>query len=77
LNYDRQSRGGYFDPNDYYSNRAFVSFYVERPKFHLFPIFLSGNKLSKEPAFPAKILRTAARPAQVTGRFAIYFSSSA
>jgi Tfp pilus assembly protein PilF len=44
LNYDRQSGGGYFDPNDYYSNRVFMSSYVERRLFYLFAEIFVGQQ---------------------------------
>ena len=34
LNFHRQSGSGYFDPNDYISNRIFGSLYLEREKFY-------------------------------------------
>jgi hypothetical protein len=37
-NFDRQSHSGYFDPNDYYYNRFFVTFYKEWDRFYWFPI---------------------------------------
>lgn len=44
LNYDRQSGGGYFDPNDYYSNRVFMSSYIERRLFYLFSEIFVGQQ---------------------------------
>jgi len=44
LNYDRQSGGAYFDPSDYYSNRGFVSFYLDRPGFYLFSDIFVGQQ---------------------------------
>jgi hypothetical protein len=58
LNYDRQSGGGYFDPNDYYCNRFFVTFYMERQKFYLFSDTFVGQQAfrrngvaTKDPVF--------------------------
>ena len=34
LNFERQTRDGYFDPNDFISNQAIASLYCERGKFY-------------------------------------------
>lgn len=47
VNYKRQSGGGYFDPNDYYSNRGFVSAYLEREKFYGFTDVFVGQQAFK------------------------------
>jgi tetratricopeptide (TPR) repeat protein len=47
LNYNRQSGGGYFDPNDYYSNRLFATFYIERQRFYLFSDIFVGQQAFK------------------------------
>ncbi|RJP21304.1 MAG: hypothetical protein C4520_09830 [Candidatus Abyssobacteria bacterium SURF_5] len=36
LNFNRQSGGGYFDPNDFISNQIFASAYYERQKLYLY-----------------------------------------
>jgi tetratricopeptide (TPR) repeat protein len=35
LNFDRQSRSGYFDPNDFLSNQIFISLSFEKDKFYV------------------------------------------
>jgi thioredoxin-like negative regulator of GroEL len=35
LNFDRQSRGGYFDPEDFISNQISISFYYEKDRFYI------------------------------------------
>jgi tetratricopeptide (TPR) repeat protein len=47
VNFQRQSGGGYFDPNDYYSNRGFVSVYLERGKFYGFTDVFVGQQAFK------------------------------
>jgi tetratricopeptide (TPR) repeat protein len=47
VNFRRQSGGGYFDPNDYYSNRGFVSFYMEQEKFYSFADLYVGQQAFK------------------------------
>jgi tetratricopeptide (TPR) repeat protein len=58
VNFQRQSRGGYFDPNDYYSNRGFISFYMEQQKFYIFADIFVGQQAfrrngvsSKDPVY--------------------------
>lgn len=53
-NFQRQSRGGYFDPNDYYSNRGFVSFYMEQERFYSFAEVFAGQQAFKRNGFPSK-----------------------
>lgn len=36
LNFKKQTRNGYFDPNDFLSNQIFLSIYHEIPKFYIF-----------------------------------------
>jgi thioredoxin-like negative regulator of GroEL len=36
LDFLEQSHSGYFDPNNYVANRAFVSFYIERPIYYTY-----------------------------------------
>lgn len=58
VNYQRQSGGGYFDPNDYYSNRAFATVYVDREKYYFFSDVFAGQQAfrrnrvaSKDPVY--------------------------
>lgn len=44
VNYHRQSGSGYFDPNDYYSNRAFATVYVDREKYYFFSDIFAGQQ---------------------------------
>jgi hypothetical protein len=53
LNYARQSGGGYFDPNDYYSNRLIVSFYFERQIFYTFMDIFAGQQAFRRNGFPS------------------------
>jgi tetratricopeptide (TPR) repeat protein len=56
LNYNRQSGSGYFDPNDYYSNRFFVTFYLERQRFYLFSDIFVGQQAFKRNGVASKDL---------------------
>jgi tetratricopeptide (TPR) repeat protein len=56
LNYQRQSGGGYFDPNDYYSNRGFVSVYAERERFYGFADIFVGQQAFKRNGVATKDL---------------------
>jgi tetratricopeptide (TPR) repeat protein len=53
LNYARQSGGGYFDPNDYYSNRLLVSSYIERQMFYAFVDIFGGQQAFRRNGFPS------------------------
>jgi hypothetical protein len=76
LNYDRQSRGGYFDPNDYYANRAFVPSMSSGQSFISLRYFCRATSFQKNRRFQQRSAYGGAAR-QVRGRFAIYFSSSA
>jgi tetratricopeptide (TPR) repeat protein len=54
VNYQRQSGAGYFDPNDYYSNRGFISLYVEREQFYGFADFFVGQQAFKRNGVASK-----------------------
>lgn len=54
VNFQRQSGGGYFDPNDYYSNRGFVSLYMEREKFYSFAELFAGQQAFKRNGVASK-----------------------
>jgi tetratricopeptide (TPR) repeat protein len=54
VNFRRQSGGGYFDPNDYYSNRGFVSLYMEQEKFYTFADFYVGQQAFKRNGVASK-----------------------
>lgn len=54
VNFQRQSRGGYFDPNDYYSNRGFVSFYMEQEQFYSFAEFFVGQQAFRRNGIASK-----------------------
>ena len=58
VNFNRQSGGAYFDPSDYYSNRGFISFYLDRPRFYFFSDIFAGQQAfrrnrvrSKDPVY--------------------------
>ncbi|HWP58021.1 MAG TPA: tetratricopeptide repeat protein [Candidatus Acidoferrales bacterium] len=44
LDFARQSRSGFFDPDDYVSNRAFLSFYLERQRFYVYIDGFAGQQ---------------------------------
>lgn len=46
-NYDRQSHGGYFDPSDYYTNRFFATFYIERERYYWYSELFVGQQVFK------------------------------
>jgi tetratricopeptide (TPR) repeat protein len=55
-NFDRQSHSGYFDPNDYYSNRFFVTFYKEQDRFYLFSDTFVGQQAFRRNGIASKDL---------------------
>ena len=55
-NFDRQSHSGYFDPNDYYSNRFFVTFYKEQDRFYLFSDTFVGQQAFRRNGVASKDL---------------------
>ena len=57
-NFHRQSGSGYFDPSDYYSNRAFATYYIDREKYYFFADIFAGHQnfrrnrvISKDPVY--------------------------
>ena len=44
LDFERQSFGGYFDPDDYIANRFFSSLYLDRDPLYVYSEFFLGHQ---------------------------------
>ena len=53
LDFRKQSGSGFFDPDNYVSNRFFSSLYLEREKFYIYSEFYLGHQSFKRNGFPA------------------------
>jgi tetratricopeptide (TPR) repeat protein len=52
LDFQRQSSAGQFDPDNYYSNRGVVSFYIQRPKYYAYAEAFLGHQAFRRNGFP-------------------------
>ncbi len=52
LDFRRQSGSGYFDPDNYVSNRFFTSLYLEREKFYVYSELFIGHQSFRRNSFP-------------------------
>lgn len=51
LDFHKQSRSGFFDPNNYVSNRLFSSYYIEREKFYTYLDVFVGHQTFRRNGF--------------------------
>ncbi len=52
LDFARQSGSGLFDPENYYSNRGFASFYIQRPKYYAYAEAFLGHQAFRRNGTP-------------------------